>query len=321
MTTRIATCMGIVAILFSLAGCSIKKVATNKLGDALSGSGTAFASDNDPELVAAAVPFSLKLMESLLEESPNHRGLLLAAASGFTQYSYIAVQEPAEQLESKDITAARAMSQRAGLLYLRARDYGLRGLETRHKGISAELRSNPKAAAAKCVKADVPYLYWTAASWGSAISISKESPELIADQPIVEALIDRAAALDPDFNEGSIQEFLITYEGVRPGADQGHEARSKEHFDRAIALTHGQMASPYVTYAESVSIASQNRAEFESMLAKALAIDVNAKLDDRLSNVVMQRRARWLLSREDDLFLDPVPPATAPPPAMTGVQP
>src|ERR1019366_2971308 len=67
-------------------GCSIKRMAVNKVGDALAGSGTTFASDDDPELVKAAVPFSLKLMESVLNENPRHEGLLLAACSGFTEY-------------------------------------------------------------------------------------------------------------------------------------------------------------------------------------------------------------------------------------------
>ena len=53
-------------------GCSVKRLAINRVGDALTGSGTTFASDDDPELVKAAVPFSLKLMESLLAESPRH---------------------------------------------------------------------------------------------------------------------------------------------------------------------------------------------------------------------------------------------------------
>ena len=67
-------------VLMLASGCSIKKMAINKLGDALAGGGTTFASDDDPELIKAAVPFSLKLIESLLAESPRHRGLLLAAS-------------------------------------------------------------------------------------------------------------------------------------------------------------------------------------------------------------------------------------------------
>ena len=64
-------------------------------------------------------------------------------------------------------------------------------------------------------RADVPLLYWTAAAWGAAIALAKDIPDLLADQGIVEALIDRAYALDPDFDRGAIHSFLITFEMVR----------------------------------------------------------------------------------------------------------
>jgi hypothetical protein len=57
--------------------------------------------------VGQALPFSLKLVEGLLAESPEHRGLLLTAASGFTQYAYIYVQQDAEMLEKQDFEGAR----------------------------------------------------------------------------------------------------------------------------------------------------------------------------------------------------------------------
>src|SRR6516165_4164132 len=59
------------AVILVGSGCSIRRMAVNKVGDALAGSGTTFAADDDPELIKAAAPFSLKLMESLLEESPR----------------------------------------------------------------------------------------------------------------------------------------------------------------------------------------------------------------------------------------------------------
>src|SRR5256886_14324081 len=102
---------GVVVLLFCLlaSGCSIRKMAVNKIGNALAAGGTTFASDDDPELVKAAAPFSLKLMESLLAESPKHERLLFAASSGFTQYAYAFVQEDADELEDKDLTAATEM--------------------------------------------------------------------------------------------------------------------------------------------------------------------------------------------------------------------
>jgi predicted anti-sigma-YlaC factor YlaD len=293
---------GIMGILMT-GGCSINRLAVNKLGDALAGSGTTFASDDDPDLVAAATPFSLKLMESLLAASPRHRGLLLAAASGFTQYSYAFVQQEADRLEDEDVARAAEARGRARRLYLRARDYGLRGLQTRHEHFGRRLRADPRGAVAAATAADVALLYWTAAAWGAAISLSKDNPDVVADQGLVEALIDRALALDERFDDGAIHGFLISYELVRQGTGGDPAGRARVHFDRAVALTAGQLASPYVALAEGVSVGRQDRAEFEALLHQALAIKPDARPEWRLANLILQRRARWLLSREDQLFL------------------
>ena len=293
-------------ILFALSGCSIKKVAINKVGDALAESGTTFASDNDLELIKDALPFSLKLMESILAQSPKHRGLLLATSSGFTQYGYAFIKEDADELESQDFERAAKLRARARLIFLRARDYGVRGLETAHPNFKAALDKDPVAALKQAKKDDVPLLYWTAAAWGLAISLSKNEPGLIADQPIVEALADRALALQENFDNGAIHSFLISYETSRQGAEGDPFARSRKHFDRAIELSGGFMAGPFVSFVESVSIAKQDRAEFKLLLEKALAINVNAKPEFRLANLVAQHRARWLLSRIDELFFGPV---------------
>ena len=286
--------------------CSVKRIAVNKLGNALASGGTTFTSDEDPELVRDALPFSLKLIESLLAESPRHRGLLLAAASGFTPYAYAFVQEEADEIQDKDLERAMALRIRARRLYLRARDYGIRGLEVSHPAFGNELRKDPRAAVLAATQKDVPLLYWTAASWGAAISLSKDNPDLVADQGIVEALIDRALALDEKFDEGAIHSFLIAYEGSRNGAEGDFAVRSRKHFDRAIELSGGNQAGPLVSLAENVALQKQDRTEFESLLKRALAIDVNAKPDYRLANVVMQRRARWLLQRTDELFVEDV---------------
>jgi predicted anti-sigma-YlaC factor YlaD len=53
-----------------------------------------------------------------------------------------------------------------------------------------------------------------------------------------------------------------------------------------------------------VCVPQQRRAEFETLLKQALAIDVAQASDTRLANLVAQRRARWLLSRTERLFTD-----------------
>jgi predicted anti-sigma-YlaC factor YlaD len=294
----------VLPLSLTVSGCSIKKIAIKNLGDALAESGTAYASDNDPELIKGALPFSLKLIESLLAESPGHRGLLLAASSGFTQYAYAFVKQEADETEPENFAQASQMRSRARGLFLRARDYGIRGLETAHPDFGERLNKDPLAAVQETKTPDVPLLYWTAASWGMAITLSKNEPGLIVDQPVVEALIDRALQLNEAFDNGAIHSFLITYEPVRQGASGDPLERARKHFDRAMELSMGHQAGPMVSLAESVSIAKRDRGEFEALLEKALAIDVNAKIEYRLANLVMQRRARWLLSRADELFLE-----------------
>jgi len=307
--------VGASALALALAGCSsVNHLAVNKLGDALASGGTTFASDSDPQLVRDATPFTLKLMESLLAENPRHAGLLFATASGFTQYGYAFVQQDADELEDRDIAGANQLRARARGLYLRGRDYGLRGLELAHPGLTAKLRTSPAAAVEACRPEDVRLLYWTAVSWAAAIALSKDDPGLIAELPQAETLIDRALTLDEAYDYGSIHGFLITYEMARRGGGGDPAIRSRRHFDRAVELSRGGQAGPFVAYAEAVSIQKQDRAEFEHLLQQALAIDVNARPEWRLLNLVMQRRARWLLGRIDDLFLpaDTSTPTAAP---------
>src|SRR5580698_444552 len=102
-----------VCLSFLFGGCSIKKFAVNKMGDMLSSSGSTFESDEDPDFVAAAIPFGLKLYEGLLAESPKHAGLLLAAASGFTEYSYAFIDLKAEEAKQESLDKGNELTERA----------------------------------------------------------------------------------------------------------------------------------------------------------------------------------------------------------------
>src|SRR3954465_2624980 len=187
------------AVVAALSGCSVRQYALNNVSDALANGGSAFAADNDPEVVRSAAPFSLKLTESLLAENPHHAGLLLAATRGFTQYAYAFVQQEAEELEDHDLAKATVLQERARRLYRRARDYGLRALALERPDIARELEQDPPRGVAHFGRADAALLYWTAASWGALIGLGKDKPELLAELPVMEALIDTAVGLDKYF--------------------------------------------------------------------------------------------------------------------------
>jgi len=89
----------------------------------------------------------------------------------------------------------------------------------------------------------------------------------------------------------------------RPGGTGDPAARSRQHFERALALTKGLQAGPMVSFAEAVCVQKQDLKQFEALLQQALTINLEVKPEWRLANLVMQRRAKWLLSRTDQLFL------------------
>ena len=303
-TTRAAS--SLVCVVLLLTGCSLERMATNRLGDVLAAGGTVYASDDDPELIEAATPFSLKLMESVLAGSPEHRALLATTAAGFTQYAYAFVHQEADAATLEDPEAAAAASMRARRLYLRARNYGLRGLDATHPGFSAGLATDPAATVSRATKADVELLYWTGVAWAAAIGFGKDDPALVADLDRVSILVDRARDLDESWGDGALHAFLITWEMVRPDSGGGREEHARAHFERAVALSGGQSAGPWVAWAESVCLAHADRACFEESLQAALDIDPDARPATRLENLVMQRRARWLLAGADRRILPPL---------------
>ncbi|HTL49571.1 MAG TPA: TRAP transporter TatT component family protein [Steroidobacteraceae bacterium] len=290
----------------SVCGCSLERIATHRVADTLAASGTTYASDDDPELIEAALPFSLKLMESVLAQDPDHRGLLAATSAAFTQYAYAFVQQDADALALSDSDAAWAGWNRARRLFLRARDYGLRGLETGHPGFRAALDSDRGTAVQSIGKPDTDLLYWTAVSWAAAISLGKDDPGLVADLGKVSALIDRALEVDEGWDHGSIHSFLVTFTMVRPDALGDRKADARRHFDRAVELTQGHSAGPYVAWAEGACIPDEDRACFDASIASALAVDPDADPERRLANTVMQRRAAWLKANVDRWILPPL---------------
>ena len=307
MNTPLRLCAACLLLALG-SGCSLRKLAINQVANALSSGGSTFESDDDPDLVAAAIPFGLKTYESLLDETPKHTGLLLAAATGFTEYSYAFVDARIDEAKEESLERADALRDRARKLYLRANRYGMRGLEVLHPGFGAALDNDADAELKKMTRRDVPLLYWTAASRGLAISLSKTSPEMIAELPLVETIVRRVAELDEGFNDGAVPEFLITLEAAHSGVKMEEQQKlMRQHFDRAIELSKGKRAGTYVSFAENACEPAQDKAEFQSLLEKALTVDADADPPNRLANLVAQRRARWLLQHIDELFLESAP--------------
>ncbi|MBN2051708.1 MAG: TRAP transporter TatT component family protein [Spirochaetales bacterium] len=329
------------ALLPFFFSCSLRTLAVDSLADMLAGSGgTVFTGDEDPELVGEALPFALKLYESLLSASPENSELLLTAGTGFISYANVYVHTPADMLPREEYRKQREMRNRAKALYLRGRDYVLRGLEVRHPGFLEALgRKDFEKAFLKFSEEDVPYLYWAAAGWLSAVGFDVLDTELMITVPSAFSLAVEALSLDESWGQGSIHELFISVYGsvpeyllFRPEVPEGGdtladylkgyyglnlgsgelsvEEKGRFHFERALDLAQGEKSSPYLSYALAFARKRVDPEtllglpeEYISLLEQALEVDPKASEANVLVNTVNQRKARWLLENLDIYFI------------------
>ncbi|MBD3321823.1 MAG: hypothetical protein GF350_12075 [Chitinivibrionales bacterium] len=291
--------------LFLFSGCSIKKIAVNSVANALSGEGggTVFTGDNDPQLIADALPFALKMYESLLEQTPKHPGLLLATGKAFSMYAYAFVQWPAEKLPDEKIDKQKKMKERAKKLFIRGRDYILQGLEVGHPGFRETLRRSTDSALAMTTESDTSFLYWAGASWMGALTTDKFNLGLLMSMPRAVALVRKCMEYNDSFGEGSCHEFFISYYGSIPESMGGSEQKAREHFQKAVAISGNSKASPYMALATTVCIKHQYKDEFIELLNKVISIDVDRYPHNRLLNIISQKKAEWMLANIDNFFL------------------
>jgi predicted anti-sigma-YlaC factor YlaD len=305
MKYRILVLMGIFSLLGT--GCSINKLAMNAVADALTGSGSSdvFTGDDDIRLVGDAIPFAIKMYESLLSANPNHQGLIRTTGSLCVMYANACVQEPADLLPRSRYAERQEALARAKKLYIRGADLLYAGLGKKYPGFEGAYRTGAlPATLAKMKKDDVPSLYWTAAGYLAAFALNPFDMELGLRIPELKALIDRAYELDPDFNSGALDDFYVLFYASIPESMGGDKSKVETHYRRSLEKSKYLVAGPYISYAQAVCVPAQDYQTFKENLEKALAIDPDAETSNRLVNIINQRKARYLLDNAVLYFYD-----------------
>lgn len=297
-------------VLF-LSGCSINSIVSNALSESLGGSGDSvnpFLSDNDPELVGEALPFALKVFDLLIYSDINDPPVLLVAGQSYIAYSSVYLQSKALILPRSEIEQQDVLLSRAKNLYLRGGEYCMQALEMRHPGFGEALLNLDDDAAptplSNLTTEDVPYLYWAALGLLGAFSVDTFDFELAIKVRHAAAMMNEAFRLDPEYNQGALHEFYITYYSALPAALGGSVEKARHHFREAVRLSNNHSVSAYVALATGVAIPAQDVAEFKELLNKALEVDIEGDVNRTLLNVVKKREAQWYLENAERFFID-----------------
>ncbi len=269
-------------------GCAAK-LQSVMIGSLIEDVARAAAEHNDPQLVVSGLPTFLLLLDGLLEANPDDHKLLIKATEAYTSYATL--------IEYRD-------PQRAGGLYLHARNYGLKALSQRiHEPERLQAPFSEFSQIFTQVKPeDLPAVFWTATSWAGWIFANTESMAALAELPKVIRMMQWVLQQDETFQHGSPHVFLGVCHAALPQMLGGNPMKAAEHFDRALAISQGQMLMIYVLKAKFYARQIFDRELYESLLNHALTSPVNGVAGLTLQNINAQQQARILLSQADDFF-------------------
>ncbi len=261
----------------------------------------------DVDLIGAGLPASIVQLEGLYAVMPDDEQMGIEVMRANSSYAWGWLEEQAEDaLEHGDLERQEALATRAQLLYLRGREIGLFHMRSRDEGIDRAIAEGPEALRAYLRaryrdRDQVPILFWTAYAWGGAIQTSNADPEYVGQTPLVRALLERTVALDEGYFHGSALLALASMDAALPEDLGGDPERSREGFERALALTERRFFTVQLQYALSYAVATSDRALFIRLL-REIVDGGDPDPSVRLANRIARRKAIRLLRRADEFF-------------------
>jgi hypothetical protein len=250
-----------------------------------------FFEECDPELATLSFPADLKLMEGLVKNDPQNKQLLTALCMGFTGYSMLFVEEEDPE--------------RASLLYLRARSYGLEALG-RKGGFLKESGLNSENIRAKLNtfgEGDFKALFYTTMSWHAWINLNLDKPSALAQMGIAHACLGRVLELNPGYLYGTPYVLMGTILAARPELAGGDARQAKVYFEKAMEVSKGKFYFVHYYFARYYAVRIQDRRLFQNLAQEAVQGHPSDLKDACLINSVMQQKAKKLLDMTEDLFL------------------
>lgn len=251
------------------------------------------------------LPMVINSGEAKLRSKPGDWTQSIETGSYCVMYANAFIQGPASMLAANDYQKRDKAYQRAKKEYLRGVKILRTAFNKKYPGVNeAYGKGELNQFLTKFTKDDAGMIYWLVAGTMAAFSINPMDVSLGVKLPELTALIKRAYELDPDYSEGSLDDFFILFYGSLPPEMGGDKAKAKIHYEAAIKKSAGRSAGPYVSWAKTINIPEQNYREFKENLNKALAIDPEAYLPLRLNNLIAQKTARHLLKTAEYHFIN-----------------
>lgn len=260
-----------------------------------------FALNYSPEFSKRLFVTSLTKIEKNAIKNPDNSNLQFEASKELTIFSYGFTMNEAERIKNEDYDKGRYIYSKAHSDFVRSVRYINSSLVSDYPSFLFWL-NNQGNLDIEFKKGSAEKLYWAAGAYAGAIQSSNGNPEWLIQLPKIGLLLESGIKLDSTWNFGSFYTAMISYSIVRHDAKEDRFKIAKSYFKKAVEASAGQDLSPYISYAENISVPEQNKNEFSNMLYKALNIDIYTNPELTLGNYINRKRANWLLDNIEEYF-------------------
>jgi len=274
---HLATVCPTLALLFFLSSC------TSLLTTMVEPTVTNLQKETDLDLVCEGAPAYLLMIDSMISSDPESSSLLRMGAKSYSAYV------PA-------ITACGYSETRIAAIADKARLYGTALLARDIPIAPSDSLPSLQKALDKMDESDVPDLFWGALAWTTWIQSQNGSPASIADLVKVVKIMHRVEDLDDTYQQGSVHLFFGAYYAAKPPLLGGRPDLSREHFEKALAISHHQFLLVQTTYAQTYARLTMNRKLYNELLHEVLDFPLDKAPENALSNQIAKRKAKKLLA-------------------------
>lgn len=219
------------------------------------------------------------------------------------EYAYGIIMEKGDRLIDEDYNQSMLFYKKANKLFLDSKKLSIRILSHRYPNFAKWMKNDLDI---NFNKEDVVDLYWLAASMAGSIQSSRGSnPHEIINIPIIKKLLETAIDLDPTWGDGALYSAMMSYSAIRPDLNKEAVRDTVDfYFKKALDLSGGTDLSVFVAYAELIHKPRQEKNDFEKKLSHVTNLNVKQNNKHKLNNLIAIKRAKWLLSKKEDYFLE-----------------
>ena len=252
-----------------------------------------------PKLVSVYFERKIDKLEKTKSPDIDSQRLLMRTK---VEYGFGIIMEQASRLIDEDYSKAMAKYEQANKIFSEARDSGISIMSKKYPSFNKWLN---KETSIDFNADDMNDIYWLAASIGGCISSSRGDPFELINLPNVGRLLRTGIDIYPEWANGSFYSAMMSFTTTRSDLNETMLRDSVDfYFNKAIFYSNGKDAGPYLTYAESIHKPFQERKDFIDKLNYVINMENKPSNEFELTNLLAKSRAKWLLARTDEYFLE-----------------